>query len=72
MNKFHASGEMTHLNGAAFRIGAGVVREGQLELLLDAALDRIFGGQDGGPAVVSTCTTFNCNLYAPPPAGVAQ
>ncbi|MEA2599296.1 MAG: hypothetical protein QOF89_288 [Acidobacteriota bacterium] len=63
MKKIRTSHEMTRLNGAAFRIGAEAVRSGGLELLLEATLSEVFGGD----TIVGTCTEFTCNVYAPPP-----
>lgn len=60
MKKSPISGEMTRLNGAALRVSAARLREGGLEALLEEALARAHGGG-------STCTEFNCNIYAPPP-----
>lgn len=57
-----AAQEMTRLNRAAFRIGAGAVRGGRLDLLLDETLAQVFGGE---PAGTGACTTFTCNMYAP-------
>ncbi|HEX9943021.1 MAG TPA: hypothetical protein VGG03_13465 [Thermoanaerobaculia bacterium] len=65
MKKFHASHEMTKLNGAAFRVGAEAVRGGRLELLLEETLSQVFGGSFDS----ATCTEFTCNVYAPPPPG---
>lgn len=55
--------EMTRLNGAAFRIGAGALRKGGLELLLEETLSEVLGKVTNGAA----CTEFTCNVYAPPP-----
>ena len=63
MKKHGRAQEMTRYNSAAFRVGAEAVRSGRLEDLLDAALQQVFGG-DG-----TTCTTFACSVYAPPPPG---
>jgi hypothetical protein len=63
MKKNRTSHEMTRLNGAAFRIGAGAVRNGGLELLLEEMLSDVFGGD----TITGTCTEFTCNVYAPPP-----
>jgi hypothetical protein len=57
------SAEMTCLNGAAFHIGAGALRKGGLELLLEETLSEVLGKVTNGAA----CTEFTCNVYAPPP-----
>jgi hypothetical protein len=62
--KSSASHEMIRLNRAAFRIGGEAARSGRLELLLEETLAQVFGG-DGFDT--TTCTEFNCNVYAPPP-----
>jgi hypothetical protein len=53
--------EVASLRRAAFQVGP---RELGSEALLEKFLTLIVGGID---PVVSTCTTFTCNLYAPPP-----
>ena len=55
------SAQMTRFNRAAFRFTAETARSGRLDLLLDEALTRVLGS-DG-----TTCTTFTCSVYAPPP-----
>lgn len=55
--------EMTRLNGAAFRVSAGALRGGGLQLLLDETLSEVLGKVTNGAA----CTEFTCNVYAPPP-----
>ena len=55
--------EMTRLNGAAVRIGAGALRAGGLQLLLDETLSEVLGKVTQGAG----CTEFTCNVYAPPP-----
>jgi len=54
---------MTRLNGAAFHIGAGALRKGGLELLLEETLSQVLGKITNG----ASCTEFTCNVYAPPP-----
>jgi len=63
MRTSRVSGEIVRLNGAAFRLNSAAIRAGDLDVLVDAALSRVFGGatQD------SSCVQYNCNLFAPPP-----
>lgn len=61
MKKNRGSREVASLHRAAFQIKPGDLGS---DVLLDQFLALIVGGID--PAA-STCTTFTCNLYAPPP-----
>ena len=70
MKRNGAQQEMTSLNRAAFRIGAGALRGKGLELLLEEALARVTGGLGTGATDSATCTEFSCNLYVPPPPPV--
>jgi hypothetical protein len=68
MKKAPASVEVTRFNRAAFRVDAGAVSGGRLELLLEETLAQVFGGTDLPlGSFDSVCTEFVCNLYAPPP-----
>lgn len=63
MKKSVVSRELTSFNRAAFRLSIDAVRNGRLELLLEETLAKVLGGEG------TTCTTFTCSVYAPPPPG---
>lgn len=61
MKKNRVSREVASLHRAAFQVGP---RDLGSDALLERFLTEIVGGID---PIVSTCTAFTCNLYAPPP-----
>ena len=61
MKKNRTSREASSLRPAAFRVGPGDLG---CDALLEKLLNQISGGVD---PVMTTCTAFTCNLYAPPP-----
>jgi hypothetical protein len=60
MRKSRIPGEIIRLNSAAFHLAPEAIRAGNLEMLVDAALSRVFGG-----AEVPGCVQYSCSMYAP-------
>lgn len=61
MKKSRVSRAVTSLNKAAFQVDP---RDLGNVALLEQFLAQVVGGID---PTTDTCTTFTCNLYAPPP-----
>jgi hypothetical protein len=61
MKKNRDSREVASLRRSSFRVGPGDLGS---DALLEQFLSQIVGGID---PIVSSCTAFTCNLYAPPP-----
>ena len=61
MKKNRVLREIASLHRASFRVGP---RDLGNDTLLEQFLALVVGGID---PIVSSCTAFTCNLYAPPP-----
>ncbi len=63
MKKQSAAAGVDSFNQAAFRVCAGELRGGRLQLCVEASLARLFGGASHTDAGSQSCSVYSCTAY---------